>query len=140
MTKNSEAEVQAQVRLGLSKLFRCVMFRNNVGAFKGANGSWVRYGLANDSKQMNKKNKSGDLIGWTPIVITPEMIGHTIPVFTSIETKKEGYKPSGQKQLEHHEGQENWRDSILRAGGIAAIVDSAESAVGVIKEWLSKFG
>lgn len=137
--KNSEAEVQAQVRLALSQS-GCVMFRNNVGAFKAPNGSWVRYGLANDSKAMNQHTKSADLIGGIRVVITPEMVGETVLVFTSIEVKEEGYKPHGKKQIEHYQAQERWRDSILRAGGIAAIVDSAESAVGFIKDWLRKFG
>lgn len=138
-TKKSESQVQVETRLGLSQLLKCVMFRNNVGAFRSPNGQWVRYGLANDSKQMNQHTKSADLIGWTPVVVTSEMVGHTIPVFTSIEVKEQGYTPLGHKQVAHYKAQENWRDSVLRAGGIAAIVDSAIGAVEVVREWLRQF-
>lgn len=139
MTKQSEAEVQAQVRLTLSQSLGCAMFRNNVGAFKAANGSWVRYGLANDSKAMNQQIKSADLIGWTPITIIPEMVGYTIPVFTSIEVKEEGYKPSGKRAIEHYEAQERWRDAVARAGGIAKIVDDPDKGLDAVREWLRKF-
>ena len=39
----------------------------------------IKYGLCNGSS---------DLIGWTPITITPDMIGKKIAVFTAIEVKK----------------------------------------------------
>lgn len=134
----SEAEVQAEVRLETSQQHGVVLWRNNVGAFKSPNGAWVRYGLANDSKQMNAAIKSADLIGWTPVTITPEMVGQMVAVFTSIEVKEEGYKPSGKKQLAHYSAQEKWRDGVLRDGGIAGIVDSAESAGQLVVEWLER--
>lgn len=114
-----------------------VLFRNNVGAFKGPNGAWVRYGLANDSKQMNQHTKSSDRIGWTPVVITEEMVGKTVAVFTAIEMKEEGYKPSSKKQHDHIAAQQRFCDTVTRAGGIAGIVDSAEKAVDLVKSWLT---
>lgn len=59
---HSEAGVQSAVRLEAAQK-NILLFRNNVGAFESENGRWVRYGLANDSPQMNSKIKSGDLIG-----------------------------------------------------------------------------
>jgi len=54
------------------------LFRNNVGALKDDRGQWVKYGLCNGSS---------DLIGFTPLVITADMVGQTVAVFTAIETK-----------------------------------------------------
>lgn len=115
-----------------------VLFRNNVGAYKDPKtGRWVRYGLANESKEMNQHTKSSDRVGWTPIEITPEMVGKTVPVFTSIEMKKGGYKPSGKAELDHIAAQQRFCDTVTRAGGIAGIVDSAEKAVDLVKNWLT---
>lgn len=85
----SEAVVQARVRLEQAKQ-GCILWRNNVGGFEG-----VRYGLANESSQMNRILKSSDLIGIRRVTITPEMVGKTIGQFVAIECKKEGWKFSG---------------------------------------------
>lgn len=59
----SEAGVQSRVRLeAAQKDVR--LFRNNSGAGQLVNGSFVRWGLANDSEAINKNFKSPDLIGW----------------------------------------------------------------------------
>jgi len=137
-SKKSEYSVAQRVRLDCSEQFRTVLFRNNVGVFEAKSGQWVRYGLANESKEMNKNIKSSDYIGMAPVVITPEMVGRTVAVFTAIETKKEGYKPSGKAQAEHHAAQQRFCDLVLRNGGIAGIVDSSEKAVELIKEWLAQ--
>lgn len=56
---------------------------------------------------------SGDRVGFTPIKITPDMVGKTIPVFTSIEEKNEGDNLSDK--------QKNWHKMVLDAGGISEI-------------------
>jgi len=137
-SKKSESSVAQRVRLDCSEQFRTVLFRNNVGAYQDRNGQWIRYGVANETKEMNKNIKSSDYIGITPVVITPKMVGRTVAVFTAIETKKEGYKPSGKAQIEHHAAQQRFCDLVLRNGGIAGIVDSSEKAVELIKEWLAQ--
>ena len=57
-------------------------FRNNVGqAWAGEKRDKpVRYGL---------EKGSADLIGYTSVVITPEMVGQKVAIFTSIEDKSE---------------------------------------------------
>ena len=66
----SEAAVQAAVRLEAARK-GVRLFRNNVGALVDSRGVPVRYGLANDSKQLNEVMKSADLIGWRPLLIEP---------------------------------------------------------------------
>lgn len=81
-----EAYVQSLVRLE-APTKRVYLFRNNVGAFEDATGRWVRYGLANDSKAMNAKLKSADLIGFRPVIITPAHVGQTIAQIVTRECK-----------------------------------------------------
>jgi len=76
-------------------------FRNNVGATPtkckecGARQRPVRYGLANDSTQMNTRIKSSDLILAIPRKITPDMVGSTIAQFGAVECKKQGWEYTG---------------------------------------------
>jgi hypothetical protein len=86
----SEARQQALVRIEAAKK-GIHLFRNNSGAYTDDEGRLVRYGLANDSKQLNKVLKSSDLIGWRPRMITPEMVGTIIGQFTMREMKHEGW-------------------------------------------------
>lgn len=93
----SEAWVQSAVRLeGAAPGVNCRLFRNNVGALKDDRGIPVRYGLANDSPQLNDKLKSSDLIGWRRVVITGAMVGQTIAQFLSRECKPQGWVYTGQ--------------------------------------------
>tara|TARA_R110000851_G_scaffold9579_3_gene35566 strand:- start:8696 stop:9115 length:420 start_codon:yes stop_codon:yes gene_type:complete len=90
----SEAGSQQRARLEAAQRGE-VLWRNNVGACEDNRGNHIRYGLANESKQMNSKVKSSDLIGITPVVVVPEMVGHKIGVFTAREVKKPGWKFAG---------------------------------------------
>jgi hypothetical protein len=88
----SEAGVSNDVRLEAgAKGVR--LMRNNVGACLDSNtGRLIRYGLANESKQMNQNIKSSDLIGIKPVLIVPSMVGGTIGQFVARETKRRGWK------------------------------------------------
>lgn len=90
----SEAYVSSQVRLDEARRGN-LLWRNNVGALQDTNGRWVRFGLANDSAALNKKIKSSDLIGITPVLITPAHVGQIIGQFTALETKRGGWKYTG---------------------------------------------
>ena len=131
----SETAVDKEAALALSQE-GCRLMRNNVGAFQDKNGQWVRYGLANESKAMNTATKSSDRIGWTIVEITPEMVGRKVAVFTAIEMKKEGYKPSGKAANSHYAAQQNFCNTVKKAGGIAGIIDSAEKGVLLVRHWL----
>lgn len=90
----SEASVQTQVRLAASRA-GIRLWRNNVGACKDETGRVIRYGLCNESAQINKALKSSDLIGIRPLVITDDMVGHTIGQFIAREVKRPGWKYTG---------------------------------------------
>lgn len=87
----SEARQQSLVRLEAAKM-GVRLFRNNSGAFCDENGRMVRFGLGNDSKQVNEVFKSPDLMSWRPVVIRPDMVGMTIGQFCAREMKHEGWK------------------------------------------------
>jgi hypothetical protein len=111
----SEAEIQTDIRL-IAPKFGLQLFRNNVGVAFDATGRAIRYGLANESKEINKKIKSGDLIGWRPLIVTQDMVGKTIAQFVSIECK------SQKKHAKIKIAQTTWAELVKKAGGIALIL------------------
>lgn len=96
-TETPESEVSKAVRLEAAGLGH-VLWRNNVGAAQNEAGQWFRYGLANDSKQMNKITKSHDLVGIKRVLITPELVGQTIGQFMCRETKRADWKWTASKR------------------------------------------
>lgn len=90
----SEAWAQSAIRLAAAQRGE-ILFRNNVGALKDASGRWVRYGLANDTKQMNEVLKSSDLIGLRPVLITQAHVGYTLGQFVAVECKEPGWQFTG---------------------------------------------
>lgn len=115
-----EDEVQQEIQMEAPK-FGSILLRNNSGALNDATGRPVRYGLGNTSSKVNENFKSSDLIGITSIVITPEMVGQRIGVFTAIEVKKEGWKYKGEKR---ELAQKNFIDFVLLKGGFAGFCAS----------------
>jgi len=116
----SDAAVQQQVRYNHAVNTGGALWRNNVGVLIDARGVPVRYGLANDSKAVNEQLKSADLVGITPRLITPEMVGTTVGVFTSRECKASPWRWRGDA---HEEAQLAWAALVWSLGGDACIVD-----------------
>lgn len=116
----SEAEVQAEVQTNAFGK-GCVLMRNNSGVLKDVGGRPVRFGLGNVSKQQNDNLKSSDLVGFTRITVTPEMVGHTLAVFTAVEVKEEGWKRSPTDKRER--AQDNFIRWIKANGGFAGFAN-----------------
>lgn len=69
---------------------------------------------------------SSDLIGFTPVEITPLHVGQTIAAFTAVEVKA----PKGRATTQ----QINFIDHVRAAGGLAGIARSPEDALKIIKD------
>lgn len=106
--------------------------RNNSGALKDASGRVVRYGLGNNSASQNSQIKSSDLIGFTTIVITQEMVGRSVAVFTAVEVKKPDWKPD-KKLDKREEAQKNFIDWIKSRGGYAGFANSLDSFRAILR-------
>lgn len=112
----SEAAIQAAVRVQASKLGGR-LWRNNVGAGYSEDGTFLRWGLANDSKQVNAVFKSADLIGIRPRLIQPGDVGKLIGQFWSREIKAAGWSFSGTPR---ETAQMNWANVVNGLGGDAS--------------------
>ena len=111
----SESVIQSEIRLEAVSV-GARLWRNNVGATYQRDGSFLRYGLANESAGVNSRVKSADLIGIRPVVIRPHMVGWTIGQFISREVKA---GDCSYRCNEREEAQLRWAELILSLGGDA---------------------
>lgn len=118
--KGSEAAVQNEIRLEASRKGARI-FRNNVGAGMLEDGSYIRWGIANDSKQMNNHIKSSDLIGIKPVLIEPHHVGMILGQFMAREVKRPDWVYTGTKR---EEAQLRFLELVLSLGGDAAFATS----------------
>lgn len=124
----SESEVQQLIQMEAARR-NCLLMRNNSGAFKDNTGRLIRFGLDNTSASRNKVIKSSDLIGIRTVIVTPEMVGQTIGIFTAIEVKKEGWtRPTNEREF----AQMHFIDFILQRGGVAGFASSIEDLKKII--------
>lgn len=63
---------------------------------------------------------SSDLIGWTPVTVTDEMVGRRVALFTAAEAKTDTGRLS--------DDQERFLEAVRAAGGIAGVVRSPDDA------------
>lgn len=80
----------------------------------------------------NTVEGASDLIGWTKVTITPEMVGQDVAVFTAIETKA---SKGGKKR----DTQVNFCNQVSNQGGIAGFANSEAAADDIVNSWLNQF-
>lgn len=118
--------------------FNARIFRNNSGGCVDSTGRMIRFGLGNDGTKGNKQLKFGDYVGFTSIVITPDMVGQTVAVFTNLEIKPDGdmqktlTKACSQGTREHFQ----WKtcEFVKSFGGLAGFVTN-EKDVEQVLQW-----
>lgn len=128
---SSESVVQSRTRLEFAKIGP--MWRNNVGAAEDKTGRQIRYGLGNDSAQLNREIKSSDLVGITPVTCYLASVGGwvTLGVFTALEVKASDWKfsPNDERAV----AQAKFHDIVRAAGGFAGFVVDPLDIHGIIR-------
>lgn len=76
---------------------------------------------------------AGDLIGATPVTVTPEMVGKQVLVFSSFEAKR---TDGGRRSAD----QVRWAGIIADAGGISGFFRSPEEAEAIVSVWKKNIG
>lgn len=124
-----ESHIQAEIRLSLGRLAFTRMLRNSKG--QGWMGTVKR--RTNTEIVLTHPRAvpfgllapgSSDLIGMTQVVVTPDMIGQTVAIFTALEVKRPGVKPEPE--------QDEFVTFVRDFGGCADIVRSPDEAVKIV--------
>lgn len=110
----SEQTIQQRIRLALSR-GATRLWRNNTGMLRDQQGRPVRFGLCEGS---------ADLIGYTTVTVTPDMVGQQLAVFTAVEVKA----PKGRATP----AQEAFIAHVRAAGGRAGIARSEADALRIV--------
>lgn len=128
--KQSETVVQQQTILEAA-YSGIDIWRNNSGACTDKTGRLIRYGLGNTSAQLNARIKSSDLIGMTPMLVTPAMYGQIVGVFTALECKPSDWHmtPSDERAI----AQARFHDIVRKGGGFAGFVTNAKMIHEIVK-------
>ena len=113
----SEAEIQAEIMLSVPINAR--LFRNQVGTYQLPDGRTISSGMG---------KSTSDLVGFTSVVVTPEMVGLPVAIFTVCEVKKPGYARS-----ERVKNQQRFIDLVVSWGGRGRIATSVEEAQSLFR-------
>lgn len=124
----SEHKIQNDIRLALSQHKRGVYWRANVGqawtgnkVVRNRDGSITIY----EPRPFQTGLPKGftDLFGLTLLPVIPDMVGRVLPIYTGIEVKRPGKKPS--------ENQTRHLALLEKRGAIAGVVTSPEEALAL---------
>ena len=121
-----ELNIQKTIQLHAPSNVR--LLRNNTGR------AWQGIPFSHDGRQCLKELRpinfglvvgSSDLIGWTTIEVTQEMVGRKLAIFTAVEVKTEKGRPT--------KAQLNFIEQVNNAGGIAGVCKSVQDMKDLIK-------
>jgi len=132
-----ENNLMKLIQLELGKLPNVRLFRNNTGqAWQGTNKHFTNDGgrrklILHDPRPIDAGlcEGSSDLIGWTTVTVTLDMVGKKIAVFTALEVKNEIKSTASAKQI-------NFLTVIREFGGFAGLarsIDEAQRLLGAKK-------
>lgn len=126
-----ESQIQQEIQIA-ARYESTHLMRNNSGAFKDATGRLVRYGLGNISNTHSSQVKSSDLIGFKSVVITPDMVGKTVAIFTAVEVKDSTWKHN--KKLDERErAQSAFIKWVKSLGGFAGFANSIDNLDDILR-------
>ena len=69
---------------------------------------------------------SSDLIGWNTVIVSHDMVGKKVAVFTAVEIKTDRVKVTPE--------QTTFIENVNKAGGIAGVVHNEQDAINLIKD------
>jgi hypothetical protein len=104
------------------------LFRNQRGVYTIAQDdckSCARYGRKIST---GMANGAPDLVGWMPVVVTPDMVGATVALFVGIEAKR----PDGGRVSED---QRRFLTALETAGAVQGVVRSVAELETVLAPW-----
>jgi hypothetical protein len=122
--KESETLFMRRLRLHLQRHYVCRLFRNNVGS------AWIgQYQVGEMCVRIYKAMRvrfglapgSSDIIGISSVIVTPDMVGNRVGLFTAIECKAGKYTGPTPAQA-------SFIKMVQDLGGIAACVNSTDLA------------
>ena len=105
-----QTNIMLDIGRGLSRIWR-----NNVGVAFNKSGTVVRYGVGGTG--------GSDLLGFVSVVVTPEMVGRNVAIFTAIECKDKGRATPDQLKF---------IEIVREAGGRAGVARSVEEARAIV--------
>jgi hypothetical protein len=124
----SESNIMRRIMLSIGKSFPNVrVFRNNVGQAWVGKSKQINGGVFIENARpfhAGLAKGSPDLVGWISLVVTSEMIGQSIAVFTGIETKSKTGRTSPE--------QRNFLEQIEKNGGIAIVANDEEKIIDTL--------
>jgi hypothetical protein len=106
------------------------LWRFNIGLFWAGRDEDIGGGkiLLHGARRVHcGKAGMSDIMGWTAVKVTPDMVGKTLPVFTSIEVKPEKRGVEGKKQAD-------WIAMVKMHGGIAGFSRSLDEYGAIVSE------
>lgn len=126
-----EANIMRIIQLALGKMPNVKLFRNNVGQAWAGNAKRLNGSgnvLIENARPLHAGlcEGSSDLIGWTEVTITPDMLGKKFARFTALEIKANESSRVTDKQR-------NFLEVVVKAGGIAGIAHSPDGARSIIE-------